>query len=423
MVVAVLERATAGGAAGSPPTISGVEEEDPEHDQRGGELAPRHAPTGSTASAPTARVKPMPRRPPRPTNSEAGRTLKARKREARRDEAGAARWRAPSWCANAAMPKSEAPAASADRRREAVGVAEAVDRLHDDEDEDERAEHVEDTRRRWVRAVRRATTAATAASAAATKVAWSASRRSARSRRRRAARTIAPTRDRRPREVAELGGEERGRQRTERDQRAGPAPGPTRGRVGALGPAERCCAARARACRAQHGDGGDAGEQPAVAAETATTDGLSASGHRTRGASGGARGRTGAAARPARPAWRPRGLSVPVVAGCFGVAGEGSRGTPVADTARPSRAARRGRRCIGELARAAQSRLRARRGPRRTGSMLCSRSPYGGALVSAGPTSASASFSPGRRPVTMISMSSWGRSRRAGSCARRARRC
>ena len=34
--------------------------------------------TGSTASAPTARVKPMPSRPPRPTKRDAGRTLNAR---------------------------------------------------------------------------------------------------------------------------------------------------------------------------------------------------------------------------------------------------------------------------------------------------------------------------------------------------------
>ena len=98
--------------------------------------------TGSTASAPTASVNPMPSRPPRPTKSDAGRTLNARKAKhaaAKPDEHAGQ----PVLVREGGDPEQAGAGGQPGPGGQPVGVAEAVDRLHHHEDEQERADHVE----------------------------------------------------------------------------------------------------------------------------------------------------------------------------------------------------------------------------------------------------------------------------------------
>ena len=98
--------------------------------------------TGSTASAPTARVNPMPSRPPRPTKRDAGRTLNARnaKHAAAKPDEHAGQ---PVLMREGGDPEQGGAGGQPGPGGQPVGVAEAVDRLHHHEDEQERAGHVE----------------------------------------------------------------------------------------------------------------------------------------------------------------------------------------------------------------------------------------------------------------------------------------
>ena len=342
----------------------------------------------------------MPSRPPRPTNSDAGPQVEREEREARggeaREHAGQA-----VLVRERGDREQRGAGGQPDPGGEPVGVAEAVDRLRDHDDEQRTRRARRTRRRRWARSARPPAPRPARPRPDRDDGQRGRRGRSARSRRPTTASTSGTERDHERSRSPNVGRERRGRS-------AGPSAisAPARRRVAAAGRRRRGSAvARRRSCSRRYGGepehaGDCADEQHDRRNDAATTGCAAVDGEPPRpSASGHARcGLGGLAASASRT----------LAAGRRGPI-DGAR--PDARGRAAPHARRRGRPSTASRSRSSSA-PRERVGPERRPARCCAAgSPVLGGTGSRRDRSAvSASFSPGRRPVTLISMSSCGRS-------------